>query len=444
MDLLSLPDEVILKALEGLSIQDIVNVAAHRRLGASQQPLEPRSAAVFDIYSIRFQDPKAQLPSFRDATAPPTNFFIHDNIIAFQFLTSLFVLLLGTSGVIVEHFELNLGNHETLYTIDYQLTHNGDFLIVASVAVYTGRLTVHEDNIMPGEFGQRIEHCDHSFSLYGSALLTLRDPYLVLATAPDFILIDWRQKTGVRLMRQNPVPSSRNPWNASPGAVSVRIGQVLQTSPIWEIPYTYKHIHGPSSDSHALSTKFEGLKLGIARRRTPSNNRAILPKSFHRWDLDLEFVVSPFNFNPNILMDPGRIVPKDDMINEVNLELSDNTTRTHSLTLSPPFHQDCAMPLKGDWVSSMIFEVRAREHHVSESGVVMVVPKFEDGNGHGCCWVRLGLPAPLKAKLPSREGPNVPVIGWPGAYWSASPCVFDLYTAKMYLWHPDGLHVLQY
>lgn len=135
---------------------------------------------------------------------------------------------------------------------------------------------------------------------------------------------------------------------------------------------------------------------------------------------------------------------EDDMINEVNLELSDNTTRTHSLNLSPLFNQDCAMPLKGDWVSSTIFEVRAREHHVSESGVVMVVPKLENGNGHGSCWVRLVLPAPLKAKLPGDQGPNVPVIGWPGAYWSASPCVFDLYTAKMYLWLPDGLHVLQY
>lgn len=182
-------------------------VTTSRRLGASQQPLEPRSEAVFDIYSIRFQDPKAQMPSFRDATAPPTNFFIHDNIVAFQFLTSLFVLLLGASGVIVEHFELDLGNHETLYTIDYQLTQDGNFLIVASVAVYTGRLTVHEVNIMPGEFGQTIEHCDHSFSLCGSALLTLRDPYVVLATAHDFILIDWRHKTGVRLVRQNPVPS---------------------------------------------------------------------------------------------------------------------------------------------------------------------------------------------------------------------------------------------
>ncbi|KZT35518.1 hypothetical protein SISSUDRAFT_1131073 [Sistotremastrum suecicum HHB10207 ss-3] len=538
MEFLSLPDELILKALEGLSIQDIINVAqtssllrtlitsnkspflhaqnrhtirlprgcesvedsrmtsstlyslatemltTSRCLGASQQPLEARRDVVFDMYSVRFEDRKPRLPPFRDAEAPPTNVFIHDNIIAFQFLTSLFVLLLGTSGVIVEHFELDLGDYGTRYRIHYQLTQSGNSLIIASLAIFTGRIRVHEVNIMPGEFGKLIQHCDLSFPPSGPPVITVRDPYVVLASKGDLILVDWRQNTGVRLLRHNAAPSESGVHHEQ-----AAMGLVTSLLPHFALGALLLHPQEPSLfvssiDCQSIrSVVGRDAHSGIYMINLPTHMPSVPSLGASNWALyavelrELQLTREPFAHGTFVdtwiptmwcrrssltsswilgasyeIDKKGVWDPHSDeenkMIEEVIFELSDCTTRTQSLSLSSirqsHTHQNRSRPLKGDWASGKIFEQEASKHNISQSGVVMVVPKFEDGNGHGCCWVRLVLPAPLKAKLPSREGPNVPVIGWPGAYWRASPCVFDLYTAKMYLWLPDGLHVLQY
>lgn len=118
-------------------------------------------------------------------------------------------------------------------------------------------------------------------------------------------------------------------------------------------------------------------------------------------------------------------------ITKASLDVSNLTFKWES---ELPEHHMIEPNVSIDFFSIQRWRLGESMWHFDSSNELLVVPKFDNGNGHGQRWVDLVVPRGLLTKKKLDEGDS----------WPARIPIFELETGKLYVLCPEGLHVLQY
>ncbi|KZT35883.1 hypothetical protein SISSUDRAFT_1064148 [Sistotremastrum suecicum HHB10207 ss-3] len=254
MGILALPAELSLKCLEGLSIQDVINVAqtcsrlrslvlsnrlALLNTSNSHAIAAPRGSAIADISSqclykiaaksaavskrLHAGSPQERLvsvkqvfydmssislnPPWRDCS--PWSFFLSEDILAFQRARSVVVLKCspGDSAPSTWHRWTQLDLGKELYQAQCSISQDGHSLIIASVALYPTRLSVDEICLTDEHFGIRRTHLRILTPLEDRQMYSLAvgDPYVAMVfPARRILIINWRACVGAIYELEDP------------------------------------------------------------------------------------------------------------------------------------------------------------------------------------------------------------------------------------------------
>ncbi|KZT35276.1 hypothetical protein SISSUDRAFT_185925 [Sistotremastrum suecicum HHB10207 ss-3] len=251
LSILSFPPEIVIKSLEGLSIQDVVNVAQtctslraiilsnkqsimqtrnafaiwqslphgstpatisadllyatavaslaiSKRL-SSNMPLKPRNHVSYDLSLFDLTWNRTS-PSH----GHPAHFFLANDLLAFRSSSVLFIMKLGLSGAIDESVSLDLTSGNAYwYSVDYQLSDDGRALLVAVLiqnrTVSSRSLQVFEVSVETCGFGSNTLLLSVGVPFVeGSMSIALHDPYVVVSNNHEGLaIIDLRHKKGL-------------------------------------------------------------------------------------------------------------------------------------------------------------------------------------------------------------------------------------------------------
>ncbi|KZS90815.1 hypothetical protein SISNIDRAFT_519050 [Sistotremastrum niveocremeum HHB9708] len=253
MGILALPAELSLECLEGLSIQDVINVAqtcsrlrslvlsnrlALLNTSNSHAIAAPRGSAIADLssqclYKIALKSaavskrlhsgsPQKRLvstkQSFYDMSSlslnPPWRdwspwfFFLSEDILAFRRARSVVVLKCSPCDSAPSTWhrwtQLDL-EEEELYQVRYSISQDGHSLIVASVALYPTRLKVDEICLTDENFGIRKTHLRLLTQDTEMFSLSVEDPYVAMVfTDRQILIINWRACVGAIYELEDP------------------------------------------------------------------------------------------------------------------------------------------------------------------------------------------------------------------------------------------------
>ncbi|KZT35273.1 hypothetical protein SISSUDRAFT_1051602 [Sistotremastrum suecicum HHB10207 ss-3] len=517
--ILSLPSELIINFLEGLTIQDVVNVAqtcsSFRTIIRSnkQSIMQTRNAfAILDSLPLGFMP--AQISSEvlyataagslaiskrlssgnkltprnhilydlskltitwdRQNNIYPSDFFLADHVhlLAFRSSSTLFVIKLGQSDLMDESARIDL-IPDRIYRIDYQVSDDGKCLFIAIVLrdeiTWSGLLQVYEIPILPRGFGQEVLHLSigvpylirHPAAEMQRPTVTIRHPYVVVTVNHEgLIVINLSEKSGLNIdvLDQSFIPDE-DEETMSKAVIDFRIHPqepvVFIFDEFWRSKFFVFDIPSDMPPlSHSLSSAIDAWPL----RKVQHQERPFkFPFTSARWTNPAGFrklstsssifdiiAIDPFEKREELAFGDIEIhnsAPSPNTrLHQISFHLSDGTRDVESLR-----------SLQEGWkdhISSVVFGTHVLAPNIYmrvddlNSAHAALVPKFEDGHGHGSCWVQLAIPGYLDlAVLPEDLSQRDNKIVYRGDPY---PSLVDVRTGKLYVCRPEGLHVLQY
>ncbi|KZT35285.1 hypothetical protein SISSUDRAFT_186229 [Sistotremastrum suecicum HHB10207 ss-3] len=510
--MLSLPPELVIKSLEGLSVQDVVNVtqtcnslraiilsnkqcllqtdnaftlfdslprgstpagisadalyataassvALSKRLSCGI-PLEARSHTLYDLSKFELTwDPTNNIYPFE--------FFLANDIIAFQSSSTIFIMKLTPSGVIEESVRVEM-TPDRAYRIDYQISDEGKSLFIAALIMDHTELTqlvqIYEIPILSFGFGEVALIRAVGLPYTERPIVVIRDPYVAFNVHHDGMLelgvINFRENTGLIinvLDREFTAEDDENDFEMMaivdlklhPKEPALFIHDEFWGSKFFliDIPNDMPVLTHSLLSAYELWTRRRSLPrekpfpypFEDAQRTIPSGFRKISTHS-HAFDT--------VAMNPRPSKDPG-----EESVGGAQRASDDSD----SLSLTRvSFH----LPQETREVENVLYPHGSTPNgtvvygtHILAPGVYFtvadldsdhaaMVPKFEDGHGHGSCWVQLTIPEylDLPGPPPSRSERDINALYQD----DPAPSLFNVGTGRLYVCHPKGLHVIQY
>ncbi|KZS92848.1 hypothetical protein SISNIDRAFT_550359 [Sistotremastrum niveocremeum HHB9708] len=429
------------------------------RLSKTESPLDCRSEVIYDLGKLTADLAEPE-------RADHSHFFVYEDIVAFLLKDVLFVLRLGESGHVQEHVQVELAQRSSVGDrVEYQLTDDETSLLIASAGDEfgdTSPIQVHEVSIDPNSFGRTTCHLEVKNIPQSYFMITLRDPYLALVVMEEILIIDWRRKTAVRLqlLPQDPegYEDLRDYVDQFTTVVFHPTEPLLVAFDSWRAQYQLAGIYlvDIPTDMSALTPEGDASHLTIRQIDSRKLPRPIIPH-FHAsvfptgifpsvsqssWVLELfiqgrecrDFIPN----DPDVEPDDGR---GDVEVAQISLDLSEWTTTQPEILSENVIHhyRIDILNMRGNRFFGFTFptDTVPGERQV-------IVPKFEDGHGYGTSWARLAIPASIPAAFEvSRYGPIHSPSSEMRSWQSAISC-FDKTTGRLFVYLPDGLHVLQY
>ncbi|KZS91005.1 hypothetical protein SISNIDRAFT_487698 [Sistotremastrum niveocremeum HHB9708] len=427
-------------------------------------PLEPRQSTIYSLEALGTVWDEADR----------TSFFVRDKILAFLNPDGLFVLLLGPSGKIEKQTRTRLPLVGARYQVAYQMSADEKSLLVVLVTVSPGgnRMQVFEMCVANEGFGAVTTYLDIQppNMMHNGRCVAIRDPYCVVANSMNVFLVDWRAQIGglytVDFCETNDQGVQRNSLLTNIQAVLIHPQDPLLVI----FNDDDEREKRPNSGIYIWKTpKSPGIPLNHPRAMTSWNyywsetRRSLTWKSPFPTQRRGQSKMCPIGFrclsNSSWILDVmiiGRTTPPEELdsahgalsdnrpLVRVSFDSSDDwaahveTTDTSSVTTSPDNISSHGNYRMAGSVSSYTFSDAA-----DQSGLVVAVPNFEDGNGNGSGLIRLTLSAGLWAVDSTSIDEDVrddkqPLRSTPG------PAVFDELTGRLYVRHPRGFQILQY
>ncbi|KZT40224.1 hypothetical protein SISSUDRAFT_1060437 [Sistotremastrum suecicum HHB10207 ss-3] len=255
--ILSLPPELLVKSLEGLSVEDVVRVAqtcskfrsliksnkatlcatsdSHMLKLPLDRPLNTVPSELLHIRAVQSLKTASHIarrpldlrekisipisgPGLEyDPANPPANFFTHKNILVFRCQSRLVIMEMVEAGVIdkIVHFQLEIGEYR--YHIGYRLSEDESTLHVVSLAYQpkqkVSSLQVREICISNRAFGETTFLFRFGLPASEPKSVSIRDPYAAIVTHVNCIIVDWRRELGIILVVKDPARIERHPMH---------------------------------------------------------------------------------------------------------------------------------------------------------------------------------------------------------------------------------------
>ncbi|KZS91008.1 hypothetical protein SISNIDRAFT_467942 [Sistotremastrum niveocremeum HHB9708] len=444
------------------------SVARSARLAQSinSVPLEPRQSTIYSLEDLGTVWDEANR----------TSFFVRDKILAFLNPDGLFVLLLGPSGEVVEHTRTRLPLAGARYKVACQMAADEKslFVVLAATNDNDDRVQVFEMCVANKGFGVVTTYLDIQppNMMHNGHSVAIRDPYCVVANSINIFLVDWRAQIG-GLYTVNFCETNGQGVQRSSLLTSFQNIQAVSIHPQEHFLVIFndddERNKRPSAGIYIWAPKSPGLPLNHPRAMTSwnyycSETRQSLTSKFpfstqrrgqskmcpigfrslsnSSWILDVMIIGRT---TPPEELDSAHGAPSDNQpVVRVSFDSSDDwaahveTTDSLIATSSPDSVSSHGNYRMAGSVSSYMFPDMA-----DESGLLIAVPKFDDGNRNGSGLIRLGVPAELwtadstSVDEDDREDTR-------RFRSTLGPATFDELTGRLYVSHPRGFQILQY
>ncbi|KZS92821.1 hypothetical protein SISNIDRAFT_550338 [Sistotremastrum niveocremeum HHB9708] len=505
MGILVMPPEIILHVLEGMTVQDVINVAqtcqllrdivlsnkqaiantrdrcavslplgyasktisgpelyaaaarsvaVSKRFSSSKKSLKPRSEQFCDLCSLT-------LPWGREHY--PSNFYLREDVLAFQFRSSVSVIKLDSPTHILTSIRFK-NEDASAYKVAYQMSDSGDTLIIAALAIDRSEdiqgefLQVMEVSLAEETFGRTLS--DFQIGMPGGTeTVHLRDPYIVLNLHSGRCrIVDWRARTGITFAVLDDMPAQEED--------EIEFEEL-------DIDTIYIHPNDPMIlivDSHwntmiffiDIPTDMPRLTHWASYDSSHWNKRQIAPREAPRpqfpWSerLDSRIVISGLrSISPttqvldfltteevedDLITTPDRRLIHKTIVSRMSLNITDWTMRSERIKMNSKVLINPDFRLLGsDVAAEGLFSMAI---WVGQSQT-LIAPKFNDGPGHGdnSSRVKLLLPKCLTAPRYSTSKDHA---GKRLNNQLLVPTFFDVRQGILYVFIDTGFHIVHY
>ncbi|KZT33188.1 hypothetical protein SISSUDRAFT_1132700 [Sistotremastrum suecicum HHB10207 ss-3] len=442
------------------------SVARSTRLAQSinSVPLEPRQTIIYSLEALGTGWDEANR----------TSFFVRDRILAFLNPDGLFVLLLGPSGEIVNHTRVQLRVAGARYKVAYQMSadENSLYVVLASLKPGEDTLQVFEMCIANEGFGTVTTHLDIRLAerMYDCRCVAIRDPYCVVASRIAVFFVDWRaQRDGVympvyeaddqcpRLMYPLHDISSVLIHPQEPLLLIFDDDDDSRKDPssgvyLSSIPESCENNREIREGSTRTEYYWSRLKRSLTWkspfvRTQRRGQRKMYPIGF-RYSSNSSWILDVLMLGRTSIseeLDSAASAPPDNRaLVRVSFDSSHDWTAHNETTdtlivKSSPDNKSSHGNFR---MSGSVFS-RTFLDGADQSGLIVSVPKFEDGNGSGSSLVRLSVPADSWTADSTSVDEDVPE-DTRRFRSTLGPAAFDELTGRLYVSHPRGFQILQY
>ncbi|KZS91912.1 hypothetical protein SISNIDRAFT_456093 [Sistotremastrum niveocremeum HHB9708] len=507
VQLLSLPPELLLKFLEGLSVEDVVRVAQtcsslrslvtsyksslcdtsnwhtlqlpfdrhpntlssellHSRAAESSKtsshiansPLGVRGCFYLPFSDVGLED---------DPVNPPTNFFVHRNIIAFRSQSKLLVIRISNIEIDRRTIDFPLQRGDLRYHIAYQLSEDQSMLCVASYAYHPKQkissLQVREIGVSDPAFGVtfsvfqiELPAVESPWESGFSNSVSVRDPYAVVVTCLDCTIVNWRRGTGMKFIFFEPAEEHLVPLHTNyltSGITSVHFHPVES---YMILSRTYSHGQGNAkffivdipTDMTPLTRDMSDDSFWIIKYLRPHPlpsftataddfNYRIFPKGFRRLP-DSTWVFEAVAYGTSNMEGPlEQGIVEENRVFQVLYNVADWTYQTHFLNVKlteqeREFFYPMGNYKEGGQVIFPLLDLTREEgdYHV-------IFPEFGNGSGCDVGWVKLKVEGLRENKDSIEEVSYIET-------WKAFFSAFNHATGSLYLCLPRGILIFKY